>query len=167
MEKTIPWIEKYRPKTLDDLIVDEITLTKLRSIIERSDMPNIIITGMPGIGKTTTILCLAHSLLGKYYKDAVLELNASDDRGIKTVQNTINSFCKKKMQIAKNVRKHKIILLDEADNMTEKAQKLIGNLMEKYGETTRFAFTCNTSNDINETIQTKCIILRYKRINII
>ena len=110
-------------------------------------MPNIIITGIPGIGKTTTILCIAKNLIRKYFEEGVLELNASDVRGVKTVQETIEYFCKKKLQIDENFANHKIVLLDEADNMTKKAQQSINNLMEQYQDTTRFAFTCNNSSD--------------------
>ncbi len=165
----IPWIEKYRPRSLSDLVVDECTLTKLKKFIEDRDMPNIIITGVPGIGKTTSILCLIRYLLGPYCKQAVKELNASDDRGIKAVQESIECFCKKKVDMepidGRTFAQHKIILLDEADNMTQKAQQLVKTLMESYNNTTRFAFTCNNSSDIIEAIQSRCVILRYRRLS--
>jgi len=164
----ILWIEKYRPKTIDDLVIDDSTLNKIKRIIHDKDMPNIIITGVPGIGKTTTILCIAQYLLGKYFNQNVLELNASDDRGIKSVQDTIIYFCKKKLDIYDKDKKyasHKIVLLDEADNITNRAQQLINTLMENYKKTTRFAFTCNNSSDIIEAIQSRCIIFRYKRLS--
>jgi replication factor C subunit 2/4 len=94
----------------------------------------------------------------------VLELNASDDRGIKTVQESIEYFCKKKINIEDGYSKHKIILLDEADHLTKKAQQSINNLMEQYHETTRFAFTCNNSPQIIEAIQSRCTIFRYSRL---
>lgn len=164
-----PWIEKYRPRCLDDLIVDECTMNKIRNIVEEKNMPNIIITGIPGIGKTTTILCIAQLLLGRYFRQGVLELNASDDRGIKAVQDSIILFCKKKLVLKdrpdRKYAKHKIVLLDEADNMTKKAQQLVNNLMGQYHKTTRFAFTCNNSSDIIEAIQSRCLIFRYKRLS--
>jgi len=158
-----PWIEKYRPTKVDDLVADQNTLNKIKTIISERDMPNIIITGVPGIGKTSTILCIAKNILGRYYSDGVLELNASDDRGIKSVQESIIYFCKKKLETKENI--HKIVMLDEADNMTDKAQKSINHLMEEYQHSTRFAFTCNNSSDIIEAIQSRCIILRYTRLN--
>jgi len=161
-----PWIEKYRPKEIEDLVLEDGTLNKIKKIIGDKNMPNIIITGSPGIGKTTTILCIAKKLLGKYYKQGVLELNASDDRGVKTVQESIEYFCKKKLDISDNYAKHKIILLDEADNMTKKAQQAINNLMQEYHHNTRFAFTCNNSSEIIEAIQSRCIIFRYSRLSI-
>ena len=164
----IPWIEKYRPVKIDDLVIDESTKNKIIKFNKEKEMPNIIITGVPGIGKTTTILCIAKCLFGKYFKEGVLELNASDDRGIKSVNDLITNFCKKKLDIEntndRTYSKHKIILLDEADNMTKKAQQLVNNLMEIYNDTTRFAFTCNNSSDIIEAIQSRCIIFRYKRL---
>lgn len=163
-----PWIEKYRPDILDDLVIDKSTKNKIEKINNEKNMPNIIITGVPGIGKTSTILCIAKCLLGKYFNQGVLELNASDDRGIKAVQDSVIYFCKKKMDIdntTKKYAKHKIVLLDEADNMTKKAQQLVNNLMDKYHDTTKFAFTCNNSSDIIEAIQSRCIIFRYKRLN--
>lgn len=164
----VPWTEKYRPQTPDELVVGSSIKNKIKKIISDRNMPNIIITGIPGIGKTTTIQCIAFNILGKYIKDGLLELNASDDRGIKAVQEAVTFFCKKKVDFADNnniYAKHKIVLLDEADNMTEKAQRLVNELMEKHKNTTRFAFTCNTSSKIIESIQSKCIILRYKRLS--
>lgn len=160
-----PWIEKYRPVNVNDLVLEEGTFNKIKKIIDEKNMPNIIITGVPGIGKTTTILCIAKNLLGKFYEQGVLELNASDERGIKTVQESIEYFCKKKLIIDEKYAQHKIVLLDEADNMTHKAQQSINNLIKQYHETTRFAFTCNKSSDIIEAIQSRCIILRYGRLN--
>ncbi|ARF09303.1 replication factor C small subunit [Catovirus CTV1] len=164
----IPWIEKYRPKKTEELILNETLLKKINKIISDKEMPNLIITGIPGIGKTTTIKCIVSRLYGKYVKDAVLELNASDDRGIRAVQDTITSFCKKKLELNNGEEKiyadHKIVILDEADNMTPKAQISISSLMEKYHNTTRFAFTCNSSADIIESIQSRCNIMRYMRL---
>lgn len=163
----VPWIEKYRPSNLDDLVLEEGTKNKLKKIVEDANMPNLIITGFPGIGKTTTILCLARNLYGRHFSNAVLELNASDERGIKA-QSSIVDFCKKKLIMQEeNGRiypEHKLVLLDEADNMTKKAQQQINKLMESYGNTTRFAFTCNNSEDIIEAIQSRCIMFRYYRL---
>lgn len=159
-----PWIEKYRPSNIDNLILSTSTLNKIKKIIKEKDMPNIIITGPPGIGKTTTVLCIAKNLLGKYFDQGVLELNASDERGIKVVHESIEYFCKKKLDTDNTCSKHKIVLLDEADNITKKAQQLINNLLKDYNNTTRFAFTCNNSSDIIESIQSRCIIFRYRRL---
>lgn len=161
----VPWIEKYRPINVNDLVLDESTKNKIKKIIENKNMPNLIISGVPGIGKTSTILCLAKNLLGKYFNEAVLEMNASDERGIRAVHESIEYFCKKKINISENFAQHKIVLLDEADNMTSKAQQLINNLIKNYHDTTRFAFTCNEPSDIIEAIQSRCIMLKFKRLN--
>eukprot|EP01117_Protostelium_nocturnum_P007635 TRINITY_DN2737_c0_g1_i1.p1 TRINITY_DN2737_c0_g1~~TRINITY_DN2737_c0_g1_i1.p1 ORF type:complete len:328 (-),score=111.31 TRINITY_DN2737_c0_g1_i1:107-955(-) len=125
-------------------------------------MPNLVISGPPGIGKTTSVLCLAHALLGPSYKDAVLELNASDDRGIDVVRNQIKMFAQKKVNLPAG--RHKIVILDEADNMTDGAQQAMRRTMELFSNTTRFALACNYSNKIIEPIQSRCAILRFTKL---
>ena len=164
MKKQLPWIEKYRPRKIEDVILDANILAKIKKIIKDRDMPNIIITGTPGIGKTTTIKCIGRALYGKYISSAVLELNASDDRGIK-VDEPITNFCKNMALFGPDICKHKMIILDEADNITQKAQHAINKKMEDFGATTRFAFTCNKSVDIIDAIQSRCIIFRYIRLS--
>ncbi|KAJ2015366.1 phosphatidylcholine and lysophosphatidylcholine phospholipase [Coemansia sp. S680] len=126
------------------------------------NMPNLILAGAPGIGKTTSILCLAHALLGPTFKEAVLELNASDDRGIDVVRNRIKMFAQKKVNLPAG--RHKIIILDEADSMTPGAQQALRRTMEIYSNTTRFALACNLSGKIIEPIQSRCAILRYGKL---
>ena len=168
---SIPWIEKYRPIKIQDVIADDNILQEINNIIKNKNIPNMIFTGTPGIGKTTSILCIARKLYGPYTKDAVLELNASDERGIKTINNgIIGDFCNHKMpykdeDIGKYAS-HKLIILDESDNMTEKVLPVISNLMDTYHKTTRFVFTCNTSSKIIESIQSRCKIIRFTRLNI-
>lgn len=118
---------------------------------------------MPGIGKTTSILCLARQMLGTTsYKEAVLELNASDERGIDVVRNRIKTFAQKKVTLPAG--RHKLVILDEADSMTGGAQQALRRTMEIYSGTTRFAFACNQSNKIIEPLQSRCAILRYSRL---
>jgi len=159
--RIIPWIEKYRPKNINDLIINDDIKKKIKNIIKEKKMPNLIIAGTPGVGKTTTVQCIAKAIFGENYKDLIMEINASDDRGIKA-QDHIIFFCKKKYD--KNKNTHKIIILDEADNITPKAQCLISNLIEKYQDTTRFAFTCNSNNDIIDDIQSRCMTLYYSKL---
>jgi replication factor C subunit 2/4 len=168
-EEQLPWIEKYRPRRLESIILTDNLKKKATQFIKSKDMFNLLLSGPPGIGKTTTIRCIAHGLYGKYYNKFVLELNASDHRGIKSVQGDIINFCKCKTFYNKeceNLCNLKLIILDEADNMMEKAQHQINSLMEKYKETVRFAFTCNSSTGILEAIQSRCIPLRYMRLTI-
>ncbi|EJU00004.1 P-loop containing nucleoside triphosphate hydrolase protein [Dacryopinax primogenitus] len=158
----MPWVEKYRPRVLDDVVGNTDTIDRLKVIARDGNCPHIIISGMPGIGKTTSIHCLAHALLGDAYKEGVLELNASDERGIDVVRNKIKTFAQKKVTLPPG--RHKIIILDEADSMTAGAQQALRRTMEIYSNTTRFALACNQSNKIIEPIQSRCAILRYSKL---
>ncbi|OJD29197.1 replication factor c subunit 4 [Diplodia corticola] len=158
----LPWVEKYRPLILDDIVGNTETIERLKIIAKDGNMPHVIISGMPGIGKTTSILCLARQLLGDAYKEAVLELNASDERGIDVVRNRIKGFAQKKVTLPAG--RQKIVILDEADSMTSGAQQALRRTMEIYSSTTRFAFACNQSNKIIEPLQSRCAILRYSRL---
>lgn len=106
-------VEKYRPVFLDDIVGNTETIERLKIIAKDGNMPHVIISGMPGIGKTTSVLCLARQLLGDAYKEAVLELNASDERGIDVVRNRIKGFAQKKVTLPAG--RQKIVILDEAD----------------------------------------------------
>ncbi|KAI7164242.1 P-loop containing nucleoside triphosphate hydrolase protein, partial [Hortaea werneckii] len=158
----LPWVEKYRPIFLDDIVGNTETVERLKIIAKDGNMPHVIISGMPGIGKTTSVLCLARQLLGDAYKEAVLELNASDERGIDVVRNRIKGFAQKKVTLPAG--RQKIVILDEADSMTSGAQQALRRTMEIYSGTTRFAFACNQSNKIIEPLQSRCAILRYSRL---
>ncbi|KAL2207455.1 P-loop containing nucleoside triphosphate hydrolase protein [Sarocladium strictum] len=158
----LPWVEKYRPVFLDDVVGNTETIERLKIIAREGNMPHVIISGMPGIGKTTSVLCLARQLLGESYKEAVLELNASDERGIDVVRNRIKGFAQKKVTLPAG--RHKLVILDEADSMTSGAQQALRRTMEIYSNTTRFAFACNQSNKIIEPLQSRCAILRYAKL---
>ncbi|KAK1778989.1 DNA replication factor C-like protein [Copromyces sp. CBS 386.78] len=155
-------VEKYRPVFLDDVVGNTETIERLKIIAKEGNMPHVIISGMPGIGKTTSVLCLARQLLGDAYKEAVLELNASDERGIEVVRQRIKGFAQKKVTLPPG--RHKIVILDEADSMTSGAQQALRRTMEIYSNTTRFAFACNQSNKIIEPLQSRCAILRYAKL---
>uniref|UniRef100_A0A448YVS4 AAA+ ATPase domain-containing protein n=1 Tax=Pseudo-nitzschia multistriata TaxID=183589 RepID=A0A448YVS4_9STRA len=159
----VPWIEKYRPRKLEDVVGNEETLVRLQAIAKDGNLPNLILCGPPGTGKTTSVHALAHELLGDSYKDGVLELNASDARGIDVVRNRIKSFAMNKVTLPKG--RHKIIILDEADSMTTAAQQALRRTMEIYSNTTRFCLACNVSTKIIEAIQSRAAILRYSRLS--
>mmetsp|Transcript_21714 Transcript_21714/g.35160 ORF Transcript_21714/g.35160 Transcript_21714/m.35160 type:complete len:336 (+) Transcript_21714:232-1239(+) len=159
----LPWVEKYRPTKIADIVGNAEAVERLGAMAQTGNMPNLIFTGPPGIGKTTSILCLAKTLLGSMYKDAVLELNASDDRGIDVVRNKIKMFAQKKVTLPPG--RHKVILLDEADSMTGAAQQAMRRTMELYSATTRFALACNASEKIIEPIQSRCAIVRFTRLS--
>ncbi|CAM6086710.1 unnamed protein product [Calypogeia fissa] len=158
----LPWVEKYRPQKIVDIVGNQDACIRLQAIARDGNMPNLIFSGPPGTGKTTSILALAHELLGPNFKEAVLELNASDDRGIDVVRNKIKMFAQKKVTLPGG--RHKIILLDEADSMTSGAQQALRRTMEIYSNTTRFALACNISSKIIEPIQSRCAIVRFSRL---
>ena len=121
------------------------------------NMPNMILSGPPGTGKTTSTHCLARALLGSAYKEAVLELNASDERGIDVVRQRIKTFAQQKVTLPPGV--HKVVILDEADSMTSGAQQALRRIMEIYSGTTRFALACNQSSKVIEPIQSRCAVV--------
>ena len=167
----IPWVEKYRPTNVNDILLDPFIKQKIIKMLESKSIPNIILTGDPGTGKTTTILFLAKEIYGDKYCDNVLELNASDDRGLSIINNTIYPFCKKKTLSNNNESKnnkypnHKLVILDEADSITPKAQNLLSNLITEFRNNTRIIFICNECTQIIESIQSKCMIIKYSKIN--
>jgi replication factor C subunit 2/4 len=158
----LPWVEKYRPSNISEIIGNTEVLSKLQKICNYGNLPNLILTGPSGTGKTTSILCLAHTLLGQNYNAAVLELNASDDRGIEMVRTKIKIFAQKKLTLRPG--RHKIIILDEADSMTTSAQQVLRRIMEQFSTSTRFVITCNQPDKLIDTVQSNCAIIRFSKL---
>lgn len=152
-----PWVEKYRPQTLDDIVGQEHVIPRLKQYIDNENMPNLMFSGPAGVGKTTTALALTKSILKENWRQNFLELNASDARGIDTVRTNIKNFCRLKPIGAP----YRIIFLDEVDNMTKDAQHALRREMELYTKTSTFILSCNYSSKIIDPVQSRCAIFRF------
>lgn len=168
-----PWVEKYRPKNLDDVALQDHAVTVLKKTIQQSNLPHMLFYGPPGTGKTSTILALAKQLFGPLlYKSRVLELNASDERGILIVRTKIKNFARLTVSNATPedlenypCPPYKIIILDEADSMTNDAQSALRRTMENYSGVTRFCLICNYITRIIDPLALRCSKFRFKLLN--
>ncbi len=152
------WAEKYRPKKLDEMVDQRDIVERLKSFVKSKNVPHCIFAGPPGTGKTTAALCLARDLYGENYREFIMELNASDERGIDVVRETVKTFAR-----VRSIGEipFKIMILDEADNMTADAQQALRRTMERYTETCRFILCANYSGKIIEPIQSRCAPFRF------
>ncbi|KAI9376324.1 P-loop containing nucleoside triphosphate hydrolase protein [Aspergillus egyptiacus] len=168
-----PWVEKYRPKTLDDVAAQDHTTKVLQRTLQASNLPHMLFYGPPGTGKTSTILALAKSLFGPaLYRSRILELNASDERGIGIIREKVKGFARVQLSHptgldASYFEKYpcppfKIIILDEADSMTQDAQSALRRTMEQYSRITRFCLVCNYVTRIIEPLASRCSKFRFK-----
>ncbi len=168
MPKSVPWIEKYRPKKLEDVIYQDDTINMFKNSIQTNNLPHMLLYGPPGTGKTTSILIIANILFGPHkVRERVMELNASDDRGINVVRNKIMNFAKENLGTADPdypSPPFKIIILDEADSMTKEAQSALKKIIETNSKTTRFCLICNYISKIIDPIQSRCSKMRFKPI---
>lgn len=155
------WIEKYRPKTIDEIIGQDETKTRLKGFVEAKSLPHLLFAGPPGTGKTSTVITLATEIFGEgNISGNLLELNASDDRGIDIIRNEVKDFAKTLPIDAP----FKIISLDEADALTSAAQHALRRTMEKYVSSSRFVLLCNYPGKIIEPIQSRCAFFRFQRL---
>ncbi|KAK2734010.1 hypothetical protein FQN55_003071 [Onygenales sp. PD_40] len=171
-----PWVEKYRPKTLDDVAAQDHTVTVLQRTLQASNLPHMLFYGPPGTGKTSTILALSKSLFGpQLYKSRILELNASDERGISIVREKIKDFARVQLShppASDSAYREKypcppfkIIILDEADSMTQDAQSALRRTMERYSRITRFCLVCNYVTRIIDPLASRCSKFRFKMLD--
>ncbi|XP_038559616.1 replication factor C subunit 5 [Micropterus salmoides] len=157
--RNLPWVEKYRPQKLDDLISHKDILSTIQKFISEDRLPHLLFYGPPGTGKTSTILACARQLYkDKEFNSMVLELNASDDRGIDVVRGPVLSFASTRTIFKKGF---KLVILDEADAMTQDAQNALRRVIEKFTENTRFCLICNYLSKIIPALQSRCTRFRF------
>lgn len=152
------WTEKYRPRSLSDVVNQKEIVERLKKFVSEKSIPHMLFAGPPGTGKTTVAHALAHDLYGENYRQYMLELNASDERKIEVIRTKVKEFARSR--VVGDVP-FKVILLDEADNMTADAQQALRRLMELYSASTRFILTANYPSKIIEPIQSRCAVFRF------
>lgn len=160
---TIPWVEKYRPTSFENIVLDVWNRKILENIIIMKRFPNILFYGPPGTGKTTTIINLIKEYQNhnnEYGKDLIIHLNASDDRGIDIIRNQIQQFVSSKSLFGIGT---KFVILDEVDYMTKNAQQALKNLMNLYSNV-RFCLICNYISRIERCLQDECINMRFNQL---
>lgn len=152
------WVDKYKPKCLNEITGNKEIINSLKVIAKNRRLPNMVFAGNSGTGKTSSAICLVKEIYGEDFMNRIIELNASDDlRKIDVVRDRIDNFVKKKCG-------EKIVIFDEADNMTKQVQHSLRSIMDKYYKTTRFILICNTLSNIIESIHSRCMIVKFSKL---
>ncbi len=163
MSATGMWVEKYRPTNLSEIVNQTEIIGSLNELIKNpTDMPHLMFSGSAGVGKTTTALCISKQILGEYAKDYTLELNASDERGIGMVREKVKKFSRFAGMVDVPF---KIIILDEADEMTSDAQTALRRIIEDTAKICRFIFIANNISKIIDPIQSRCATFKFTSIS--
>lgn len=168
VDRQLPWVEKYRPKQIDHIISHKEIILSLKKFIEKRTLPHLLFFGPSGSGKTSTIKCCANEIYGEYTNCMILELNASNERGIETVRTKIKNFVTNRNSIflPKEIGAiFKLVVLDEIDSMTVEAQGMLRQTIEKNSATTRFCLICNDIDRINPALQSRCASYRFAPLN--
>src|SRR3989338_6746599 len=156
------WTEKYRPSTFEEIKGQTEIVNRVKAFVEKQNMPHLLFAGPAGVGKTTLALVIAKQLYGEFWKQCVLELNASDERGIDVVRIKVKDFARTKA--ISNVP-FKIIYLDECDALTKEAQQALRRTMEMYANTCRFILSCNYFSKLIDPIKSRCAVFKFKPYN--
>ena len=164
MTESTMWVEKYRTMKLFSIVNQKEVIGSLKSLLKNvSEIPHLMFSGSAGVGKTTTALCLAREILGEYWKDYTLELNASDERGINMVRDRVKKFARFSGLDTKIP--FKLIILDEADEMTSDAQTALRRIIEDTAKYCRFILIANNISKIIEPLQSRCAVFKFTRIS--
>lgn len=158
------WVEKYRPESLDEIIGQDAIVRRLTSFVGDDEMPHLLFGGPQGVGKTAMFQAYAKEQYGDSWRQNVLELNASDERGIDVVRDRIKNYARQGGATTSNVS-FKLIFLDEADQLTKDAQPALRRTMEDFSDSTRFVLSCNYVNKIIQPIQSRCAMFRVGRLD--
>ena len=162
--KTIPWVEKYRPNNLNDIVLDPLNKSIIDRIIETNHFPNILLYGPPGTGKTTTIINLVNNYQKKnniHNKGLMIHLNASDERGIDIIRSQIHQFVNSNSLFHAGM---KFVILDEVDYMTKNAQQALKYLLQGFNHSVRFCLICNYISRIDESLQNEFMRIRFNQL---
>lgn len=163
-KENLMWIEKYRPETLEEVVSHGEVIATLKQLSEKNQLPHLLFYGPPGSGKTSSIVAFAKNLFGSSYERSVLELNASDDRGINVVRELIIPFVSSQSWYSNSTNENskiKLVILDESDHMTKDAQAALRRIIEKYTDNVRFCMICNYVNNIIPALQSRCMRFRF------
>lgn len=160
----IPWVEKYRPTSFEEIVLDKENKVIFNNILKKNYIPNILLYGPPGTGKTTTIINLINTFQrenNQVNKGLMIHLNASDERGIDIIRNQINNFVNSKTLFNEGI---KFVILDEIDYMTKNAQLALKYLLQEYRKGIRFCLICNYISRIDESLQNEFMRLRFNQL---
>ena len=160
----VMWVEKYRPKKISEMVNQKEIMGSLDALLKnQSEMPHLLFSGSAGVGKTSTAICISRDILGKHWQDYSLELNASDERGIGMVREKVKKFSR--FAGLDTEIPFKIIILDEADEMTSDAQTALRRIIEDTAKYCRFILIANNLSKIIEPIQSRCVVFKFTRIS--